>query len=463
VTRSQAAEAPVSVLVVEDDPGLGKQLKWALETYAVEIAANRADAIAALRRFEPVVVLLDLGLPPDADGVGEGFETLREILSLASETKVIVVTGNADRDNALKAVRFGAFDFFQKPADVEVLKLLVDRAARIAALERENRRLAMVPRRSPIAGIIAADEAMLKLCRTIEKVAPTDISVLLLGESGTGKELLARALHELSERRMHRFVAINCAAIPENLLESELFGHERGSFTGAHKQTIGKIEVASGGTLFLDEIGDMPMSLQGKLLRFLQGRVIERIGGRQEIPVDIRVVCATNRNPKEMIAAQRFREDLFYRISEVTLEVPPLRQRGGDVVVLAQALLNRYAQEFGRPVRGFAPEALQAIEHYAWPGNVRELENRIKSAVVMSDSRQLTAAELGLAAPTVEGGFFTLREVRADAERKAILHALTVADGNVSAAAARLGISRPTLYDLMERLGVGDAKGARHE
>ncbi len=463
MTRLQAADAPVSVLVVEDDPGLAKQLKWALESYAVELAANRTDAVAALRRFEPAVVLLDLGLPPDADGVSEGFESLREILALAPETKAIVVTGNADRDNALKAVRFGAFDFFQKPVDVEVLRVLVDRAVRMATLEHENRRLAMVPKRSAIAGIIAADEAMLKLCRTIEKVAPTDISVLLLGESGTGKELLARALHDLSERRKHRFVAINCAAIPENLLESELFGHERGAFTGAHKQTIGKIEVASGGTLFLDEIGDMPMPLQGKLLRFLQGRVIERIGGRQEIPVDVRVVCATNRNPKEMIAGQRFREDLFYRISEVTLEVPPLRQRGGDVMVLAQALLNRYAQEFGRPVRGFAPEALQAIEHYPWPGNVRELENRIKSAVVMSDSRLLTAAELGLAAPAGEGAFFTLREVRSEAERKAILHALAVCDGNVSAASARLGVSRPTLYDLMERLGISEAKSARDE
>jgi two-component system NtrC family response regulator len=458
MSRTGSSAGAGGILVVEDDSGLRKQLKWSLEDHQPEFAADRAEAIAMLRRHEPAVVLLDLGLPPDAEGVGEGFETLREVLALAPATKVIVVTGNADRDNALKAVRFGAFDFYQKPVDVEVLKLLVDRAVRIAALERENRRLAMLPERSPIAGIIAADETMLKLCRTIEKVARTDISVLLLGESGTGKELLARALHDLSERSKHRFVAINCAAIPENLLESELFGHERGAFTGAHKQTIGKIEVASGGTLFLDEIGDMPVPLQGKLLRFLQSRVIERIGGRQEIPVDVRVVCATNRNPKEMIADQRFREDLFYRISEVTLEVPPLRRRGGDVIVLAQALLNRYAQEFGRGARGFAPDALVAIEHYAWPGNVRELENRIKSAVIMSDSKLLSAADLNLAGESQEAAFFTLREVRADAERKAILHALAVADGNVSAAAARLGISRPTLYDLMQRLGIHDAR-----
>jgi two-component system NtrC family response regulator len=453
---TRAAEA--GVLIVEDDPGLAKQLKWSLTDYELTFAENRGDAIAALRRHEPCVVLLDLGLPPDAEGVTEGFETLREVLSLAPQTKVIVVTGNADRDNALKAVRYGAFDFYQKPVDLEVLKLIVDRAARMAALERENRRLAMLPQRSPIAGIIAADESMLKLCRTIEKVASADISVLLLGESGTGKELLARALHDLSERRKHRFVAINCAAIPENLLESELFGHERGAFTGAHKQTIGKVEVASGGTLFLDEIGDMPTSLQGKLLRFLQSRTIERIGGRQEIPVDVRVVCATNRNPKEMIAEQRFREDLFYRISEVTLEVPPVRQRGGDVMVLAQALLNRYAQEFGRPVRGFTPDALGAIEHHPWPGNVREMENRIKSAVIMSDGRLLTAADLNLAPAAGEGDFFTLREVRAEAERRAIVHALAVCDGNVSAAAARLGISRPTLYDLIERLGLNVPK-----
>ena len=458
MSRPAEQAAVTSVLVVEDDPGLAKQIKWSLEDHGLSFAENRADAIAALRRMEPSVVLLDLGLPPDAEGVSEGFETLREILSIAPQTKVIVVTGNADRDNALKAVRFGAFDFYQKPVDVEVLKLLVDRAVRMSALERENRRLAMLPERSPIAGIIAADEGMLKLCRTIEKVAPTDISVLLLGESGTGKELLARALHDLSERRKHRFVAINCAAIPENLLESELFGYERGAFTGAHKQTVGKVEVASGGTLFLDEIGDMPMPLQGKLLRFLQSRVIERIGGRNEIPVDVRVVCATNRIPKDLIAGQRFREDLYYRISEVTLEVPPLRQRSGDVVILAQALLNRYAQEFGRPVRGFAPEALQAIEHYEWPGNVRELENRIKSAVIMSDGKMLSAADLHLASVADTGKFFTLREVRSEAERKAIAHALAVSEGNVSAAATRLGVSRPTLYDLMERLGLGSPK-----
>ncbi len=452
----ESANSPV--LIVEDDSGLCKQLKWALEGREVLFAGNRDEAIAALRRHEPGVVLQDLGLPPDADGVTEGLETLREILSLAPQTKVIVMTGNADRDNALKAVRYGAFDFYQKPVDVEVLKLIVERASRMGQLERENRRLAMLPERSPIDGIIAADDGMLKLCRTIEKIAPADISVLLLGESGTGKELLARALHDLSARRKHRFVAINCAAIPENLLESELFGYERGAFTGAHKQTIGKVEHASGGTLFLDEIGDMPMSLQGKLLRFLQSRVIERVGGREEIPVDVRIVCATNRNPKEMIADQLFREDLFYRISEVTLEVPPLRSRTGGIIVLAQVFLNRYANEFGRSIRGFSPDALSAIDHHDWPGNVRELENRIKSAVIMTEGSVVTAEDLNLEADRPEGDCFALREIRADAERKAIIHAISICEGNISAAAARLGISRPTLYTLMQRYGLDGKK-----
>ncbi len=453
MSNTKDKESAACVLVVEDDPGLSKQLKWSLEGYELVFAENRADAVAAVRRHQPAVVLQDLGLPPDPDGVEEGMQSLREILSIAPQTKVIVVTGNADRDAALRAVRHGAYDFYQKPVDLEILKLIVDRAARMAELERENRRLSMQPERSPIDGIIAADDAMLRLCRTVEKVAPADVSVLLLGESGTGKELIARALHDLSERRKHRFVAINCAAIPENLLESELFGHERGAFTGAHKQTIGKVETASGGTLFLDEIGDMPSPLQAKMLRFLQNRIIERVGGREEIPVDVRVVCATNQDLKEGIAQQRFREDLYYRVSEVTLEVPPLRERHGGIAVLAHAFLRRYAAELGRPVRGFTTDALLAIEGHAWPGNVRELENRIKSAVIMTDNQVLTAADLNLE----DGGgtkLATLRDVRTAAERRAIVRALAVCDGNVSAAAAELGISRPTLYDLLQRHGL---------
>jgi len=454
VNKAKQAEKS-TLLVVEDDTGLQKQLKWSLDDYEVVFAATRAEALAALRRFEPAVVLQDLGLPPDPEGVTEGFEALKEILSLAPQTKVIVVTGNADRDNALHAVRYGAYDFYQKPIDIEVLKLILDRAYRIAALEAENRKLTSLAEHSPIDGITAADEATLKLCRTVEKVAPADISVLILGESGTGKELFARALHSLSPRAKGRFVAINCAAIPENLLESELFGHEKGAFTGAHKQTIGKVEVASGGTLFLDEIGDMPAPLQAKMLRFLQERVVERVGGRDEIPVDVRVVCATNQDLAELITAGQFRQDLFYRIGEVTLRVPPLRERTGGIAVLAQVFLQRFAREHGRALRGFATDALAAIEGYSWPGNVRELENKVKTAVVMAEGSVITASDLGLK----EGVEIqlNLRDVRARAERQAVQQALALSGGNISRAADLLGITRPTLYDLMNKLDLKDA------
>ena len=442
-----------TLLVVEDDLGMQKQLKWSLDDYELAIATTRHEAIAALRRHEPKVVLLDLGLPPDAEGVTEGFEALKEILSISPQTKVIVVTGNADRDNALHAVRYGAYDFYQKPIDIDILKLIIDRAFRIALLEAENRRLTTLAEQSPIEGIIAADEATLRLCRTVEKIAPAEISVLILGESGTGKELFARAVHNLSPRRKGRFVAINCAAIPENLLESELFGHEKGAFTGAHKQTIGKVEMASGGTLFLDEIGDMPSPLQAKLLRFLQERVVERIGGREEIPVDVRVVCATNQDLGALIQSGGFRQDLFYRIGEVSLSVPPLRERHGGIAVLAQVFLRRFASEQGKALRGFSTDALAAIESYRWPGNVRELENKVKTAVVMSDGPMVTAADLGLQ----DGGselLLNLKEVRACAERRAVQQAVALAGGNISRASELLGITRPTLYDLMGKLGL---------
>jgi two-component system NtrC family response regulator len=442
--------------VVEDDPGLQKQLKWSLDEYELVFAATRQEALAALRRHEPDVVLQDLGLPPDSEGATEGLQCLREILTVAPQTKIIVVTGNADRDNALHAVRYGAYDFYQKPIDLDVLKLILQRAFRIAALEAENRRLTVLAEHSPIEGIIAADEATLKLCRTVEKVAPADITVLILGESGTGKELFARALHKLSPRAKGRFVAINCAAIPENLLEAELFGHEKGAFTGAHKQTLGKVELASGGTLFLDEIGDMPAALQAKLLRFLQERVIERVGGREEIPVDVRVVCATNQDLERRITEGLFRQDLLYRVGEVTLRVPPLRERHGGIAVLAQVFLQRFAREHGRAVRGFAPDALAAIEDHAWPGNVRELENKVKTAVIMAEGNMITAADLGLAAGQGEGLQLNLREVRARAERQAVQQAMALANGNVSRAAELLGITRPTLYDLLEKTGLKD-------
>jgi two-component system NtrC family response regulator len=442
------------LLIVEDDLGLQKQLKWCFDQYEVLLAANRSDALAALRRFEPAVVLQDLGLPPDPSGVAEGMATLKEILSIAPQTKVIVVTGNADTENAVRAVSLGAYDFYHKPVDTEVLKLIVARAFHMHALEEQNRQLRQAQAYTPVEGLIATDDAMLKVCRMIEKVAPADVSVLILGESGTGKELLARAVHNQSGRKDARFVAINCAAIPEQLLESELFGHEKGAFTGAVKLTIGKVEHADGGTLFLDEIGDMPFSLQAKLLRFLQNRVIERVGGRQEIPVNVRVVCATNKDLQALIADQQFRQDLYFRVGEVTVNVPPLRDRRGGATVLAHALLRKFSGAHGRPKRGFTEEALAALEAYEWPGNVRELENKVKTAMIMAEGQLITAEDLGLKEQVSGERLFNLKEVRTRAERQAIHQALSITDNNISRTAELLGVSRPTLYDLMEKYGV---------
>ena len=439
------------LLIVEDDQGLCKQLKWCFDEYEVLTAGDRPSAMAVLRRHTPAVVLQDLGLPPDPSGVSEGMQALSEILQAAPETKVVVVTGNADRDNAVRSVGRGAYDFCTKPVDTDVLALIVSRAFHIHALEARNRDL-MLAAPAPLAGIVAPAEPMRRVSRLVERVAPTDASVLILGESGTGKELLARALHESSPRRLRRFVAINCAAIPENLLETELFGHEKGAFTGAVRQVLGKIELADGGTLFLDEIGDMPLPLQSKLLRFLQGRVIERVGGRTEIPVDVRVVCATNQNLQELIRQQRFRQDLYFRIGEITVDVPPLRDRPGARPVLAQALLHRLGTAHGPVRRGFTDDALAAIEAYSWPGNVRELENKVKTGVIMADGPLISAADMGLADATGPGLVLNLREVRSRAERQAVLQAMALADDNVSRAADLLGVSRPTLYDLLERL-----------
>ena len=446
------AEDKPRLLIVEDDPGLQKQLKWCFDEYEVIAATDRPAALAALRRYEPAVVLQDLGLPPDDEGVAEGFATLLETLRLAPHTKVIVVTGQLDKQNAVRAVGMGAYDFYQKPVDTDVLRLLVHRAFHIHALEEQNRALVQRQGLMPLAGVIAIAEPMVKACRTVEKVAPTNATVLLLGDSGTGKELLARAVHTLSPRAERPFVAINCAAIPDTLLESELFGYEKGAFTGAIKQTQGKFELANGGTLFLDEIGDMPLALQAKLLRFLQDRVVERIGGRERIPVDVRIVCATNKDLRALISRNEFRDDLFYRISEVTVRIPPLRERGGDAVVIAQDVLERRAREHNRAVRGFTPEAMKAIEAYPWPGNIRELENRVNGAVIMSEGKYVTVEDLGLPA---EGGadltWLNLRIARQRAEREAIRQALAVARGNLSRAAELLGITRPTLYDLLEK------------
>jgi two-component system NtrC family response regulator len=446
------------LLVVEDDPGLQSQLRWCFEGYDVLIAEDRESALAQLRRHEPPVVLQDLGLPPDAEGVSEGLATLQEALTLAPATKVIVVTGHGDQENALRAIGLGAYDFYQKPVDTDTLQLIVNRAYQIFELEQENQRLLRLKGASPLDGIIAASEKMLQVCRIIEKVAPTNATTLLQGESGTGKELLARALHSLSPRVEKPFVAINCAAIPDNLLESELFGYERGAFTGALKQTPGKIETADTGTLFLDEIGDMPMALQAKLLRFLQERVVERVGGREEIPVNVRVICATNRVLATLINEKGFRQDLYYRISEITINIPPLREREGGRLILARTLLEKYAANHGRPLRGFSQDAQNAIQNYHWPGNVRELENKIRGAVIMAEGKQVTAEDMGLAGEETPAPNLNLREVRKDAEARAIKRALVYASGNVSRAAKMLGVTRPTLYDLMDKYEIQQQK-----
>lgn len=442
------------LLIVEDDPGLLSQLKWCFDGYDVITAEDRSSAITELRRHTPMVVLQDLGLPPNPEGVDEGLATLQETLKLAPHTKVIVVTGNGDQENALKSVAMGAYDFYQKPVDTDTLRLLVDRAFSMGELEAENRRLQNLASESPLDGIVACCDGMLQVCRVIEKIAPTNVTAMLLGDSGTGKELLARALHRLSPRSEHRFVAINCAAIPENLLESELFGYEKGAFTGAVKQTLGKVELAEGGTLFLDEIADMPMSLQAKMLRFLQERVIERVGGRKEIPVDVRVVCATNQNPVELIEKGLFREDLYYRVCEITINIPPFREREEGRMILARTLLNKYAKLESRSFVGFSEDANAAIEAYGWPGNVRELENKIKSAVIMAEGKQVTADDLGISTGDAVPESLNLREVRQSAESKAIRAALMKNFGNISRAAEQLGVTRPTLYDLLGKYGL---------
>ena len=438
------------LLIVEDDLALQRQLRWAYEGYQVHVAHDRASALAILRAEEPAVVTLDLGLPPDPDGTTEGFATLDEILALKPDTKVIVASGHGAQESALRAIASGAYDFYAKPIDIDALGLIVARAFHVHALEAENRRLADASAGSAgLGGIVTASPEMLKVTRMIERVASADVSVMLLGASGTGKELLARGLHDASGRN-GAFVAINCAAIPEALLESELFGHERGAFTGAVKTTEGKIEQAHGGTLFLDEIGDVPTPLQVKLLRFLQERVIERVGGRKPIPVDTRIVCATHRDIDAMVAAESFREDLYYRLAEIVVRIPSLAERPGDAALLARHFLKKHASALKSGVKGFAADALAAIDGWSWPGNVRELENRVKRAVIMADGARVTAADLDLDAPTVETLPINLKAARESADRRTIRLALARADGNISGTARLLGVSRPTLYDLMK-------------
>lgn len=438
------------LLIVEDDPALQKQMRWAFDRNETLVASDAESAIAQIRRHEPAVVTMDLGLPPHPNDPTEGFALLQQILALAPYTKVIVLTGQNDRTNALKAIGLGAYDFYAKPFEPELLSLTIERAFSMYELQEENRRLQSLGTPAAFAGIITRDAQMLRICRTAEKVATTSATILVLGESGTGKELIARALHDLSSRRKERWVAINCAAIPETLLESELFGYEKGAFTGATKQTLGKIETANKGTLFLDEIGDLSLPLQGKLLRFLQERVIERVGGREEIAIDVRIVCATHQNLKEMIARGKFREDLYFRLAEIVLEIPPLRARPGDAGLLAHAFVRRFADEQRRGTLTLLPDAINAIEAHPWTGNVRELENCIKRAVIMAEGNVIASADLGLDSE-IENPMLNLRQVREVAEKQAVVRVLGRADGNLSKAAEMLGISRPTLYELLDR------------
>jgi two-component system NtrC family response regulator len=450
-------DAARTLLIVEDDPALQKQIKWSMDRFECVTADDREAALVQLRRHQPPVVTMDLGLPPDADSVSEGFALLEQILAADADAKVIVLTGQNDQANALRAVAMGAYDFIAKPFEPEVLALTVERAFRLYELQKENRRLRELHKPEALGGLITRDPQMLRICRTIEKVAGSTATVLLLGESGTGKEVLARGLHDASPRKAGRCVAINCAAIPENLLESELFGYEKGAFTGAVKTTPGRIESAHKGTLMLDEIGDLPLPLQAKLLRFLQERSIERIGGRQEIAVDVRIVCATHQDLQAQIKDGRFREDLYYRLAEIVIDIPPLRARVGDAALLAHAFVRRFAQEQNRGALGLSDEAVRAIEANPWPGNVRELASCIKRAVIMADGKQIGAEDLGLNGSPDGGGdgpLFDLRAARDAAEKRTIIAALGRVNGNIVKAAELLGVSRPTLYDLMHRLSL---------
>ena len=444
------------VLVVEDDLGLQKQMKWAFEGFEVIIAGNREEAAKLLAKHNPSVVTVDLGLPPDPDGSSEGLATIDQILKQAPNTKIIVVSGNDERQAAVSAVASGAYDFYQKPIDSDVLNQIVHRAHHVYELEDDNRKLTMLQSKLPVEGIIATSPQMHTVCQRVDKVASSGATILLLGDSGTGKELCARALHSKNTSATGRFVAINCAAIPENLLESELFGYEKGAFTGAAKTTIGKIEYAEGGTLFLDEMGELPMTLQAKLLRFLQERVVERIGGREEIPVNVRVICATHQNLESKINSGEFREDLYYRINEIPINIPPLREREGDLLLLARSFLDQMSEDQGKRYKGFTKDGIIAIEAHGWPGNVRELKNRIKRAVIMAEGKYLTATDLELDVPNEEesNNSLNLRGIREAAEKDVILKALNQVNGKIAPAAELLGVSRPTLYDLIQKLDI---------
>lgn len=444
----------LKLLLVEDDEAVRSQMRWALtEDYQVLQAGDRPAAIALMRRERPPLVCLDLGLPPEPGGVTEGFQALDELLQENAHAKIVVITGQGDRANALRAIRQGAYDFFSKPIELDTLQVVLARAGYLYRLEEENRRL-----RSQwsggFEGMLGTSPQMEEVFATIRKVAPTNAPVLLVGESGTGKELAARAIHRRSRRSEGPFIPINCGAIPENLLESELFGHEKGAFTGADRTRPGQVESAQGGTLFLDEIGELPAALQVKLLRFLQDGQIQRVGGRTFISVDARIIAATNADLDELLREGKFREDLFYRIAVVVIRMPPLRDRGEDTPLLAQSFLEHYAQEAGRSVTGFAADAQRALKEYLWPGNVRELENRIRRAVILSEGKQVRLKDLGLDKTYARYTAMTLREARETLERELVEAALQRHDGNISRAADDLGVSRPTFYELMDKLGL---------
>lgn len=441
-------------MIVEDDEGLQRQYKWNFENYEVFIAGDRETAIDMMSKHVPAVVLLDLGLPPDPDGTTEGFATLENILTDFPMSKIIVASGHEARESAINAISKGAYDFYQKPVDADEIGFIVDRAFKLYDLEIENRKLQENQTSTRLPGLITASEKMEEVCKVIEKIASTTVSTLLLGASGTGKELLARSLHELSERKDQPFIAINCGAIPENLIESELFGFEKGAFTGAVKQVKGKIELAEGGTLFLDEIGDLPLALQVKLLRFLQERVIERIGGRKEIAVDVRVVSATHQELESHIGDGRFREDLFYRLSEIVINIPDLKDREGDALLLALNFLNKFAKEYDKRAKSFDKDAVKGISSYDWPGNVRELENRVKRAVIMSDSRKITLEDMEIDYKDEHSDSLNLKEIREKNDKTAIVKALARANGNISETARLLGISRPTFYGLAKQYDI---------
>ena len=443
------------LLIVDDDEDLRTQMKWALaKDYEVLLAEDRETAMAMMASKRPAVVTLDLGLPPQPAGVEEGFAILDEVINHYGQTKVIIITGRGEKEHALRAVEQGAYDFFYKPIQLDELKVVLRRAYHLAQIEREQQALKKRLSGFTFEGMLGTSQKMQDVFSVIRKVSTTDAPVLIIGESGTGKELVASAIHRLSIRQANPFVVINCGAIPENLLESELFGHEKGAFTGAHIQRKGRFEMADGGTLFLDEIGELPMTLQVKLLRFLQERLVERVGGREQIEVDTRVIAATNRDLKEAMQAGNFREDLYYRLGVIFISIPPLRDRNGDALLMAKAFMERYADENRKKIKGFTIDAIDAIEQYTWPGNVRELENRIKRAVIMSDGQKLTPEDLELTAPNARYETMTMKDAREALERELIIKAKIRNSDNLTRAATELGISRPTLYDMMDKFGI---------